>query len=94
MPHIAVAFGRCVFRESPGWPKKGSFKKGGPGMAVQEKTTFIPDPKPDMTREEKNLHLAYKLGVAPQPTQNIFRIERAEIGAAGWLIHYRVVVPD
>jgi len=94
MPQIATAFGRCVFRESPVWPKKDTFEKGGPGMAVEEKTTFIPDPKPDMTREEKNLHLAYKLGVAPQPTQNIFRIERAEIGAAGWLIHYRVVVPD
>ena len=63
-------------------------------MNVEERKTFIEDPKPDMTREEKNRHLSYKLGVAPQNEQNIFRIERAEIGAAGWLIHYRVVVPD
>jgi hypothetical protein len=63
-------------------------------MTVQEKKTFIEDPRPNMTTEEKNRHLAYMLGVAPHYAQNIFRIERVEIGASGWWIDYRTESPE
>ncbi len=63
-------------------------------MPLEEKKTFIEDPKKDMTREEKNGHLAYMLGVAPHHGRNIFRIERVAVGALGWWIHYRTEEPD
>lgn len=63
-------------------------------MTVEERKTFIEDPRPNMMREEKNMHLSYMLRVAPHAKQNIFRIERAEIGASGWLIHYRTESPE
>ena len=58
-------------------------------MTVEERKIFIEDPRPNMMREEKNTHLSYMLRVAAYANQNIFRIERAEIGASGWWIHYR-----
>ena len=63
-------------------------------MSLEEKKTFIEDPTPHMTTEEKNRHLSYMLGVAPHDVQNIFRIERVEIGATGWWIYYRTEFPD
>ncbi len=63
-------------------------------MTVQEEKTFIEDPKPNMTREEKNKYLGYKLREIPYCTQNIMRIERVEIGGAGWVIHYRTASRD
>jgi hypothetical protein len=63
-------------------------------MTVQEKRTFIEDPRPNMTTEEKNRHLAHMLGLAPHHAQNIFCIERVEIGASGWWIDYRTESPD
>ncbi len=52
-------------------------------MPLDEKKTFVKDHGPNMTTEEKNRHLRYMLGVAPHHEQNIFRIERVEIGASG-----------
>ena len=63
-------------------------------MTLEEKKTFIEDPKPNMTTEEKNGHLSYMLGLAPHHARNIFRIERVEIGASGWWIHYRTESPE
>ncbi len=62
-------------------------------MPLQEKRAFINDPKPDMSTEEKNLHLSAKLAVAPHAKRKIVWIERIEIGASGWWIHYRVGSP-
>ena len=63
-------------------------------MSLEEKKTFVEDPTPNMTNEEKKRHLSYMLGVTPHDEQNIFRIERVEIGASGWLIHYRTESSD
>ena len=63
-------------------------------MSLEEKKTFIEDPVPNMTTEEKNRQLSNMLGVAPHHELNIFRIERVEIGAAGWWIHYRTELSD
>lgn len=63
-------------------------------MSLEEKKTFIEDPTPNMTTEEKNRQLSYILAIAPHHEQSIFRIERVEIGAAGWLIHYRTELSD
>jgi len=59
-------------------------------MPLQEKRSFIQDPKPDMTTEEKNKHLSAKLSAAPYDKMQIIRIERAEDdgGAHGWWIIY------
>lgn len=58
-------------------------------MPLTQKTSFIKDPKPNMTTRAKNLHLASKLAVGPQVSRKIFKIERIEIGANGWMIYYR-----
>ncbi len=58
-------------------------------MPIQEKKSFIKDPKPDMTTREKNEFLSAKLATAPQVTRKIVRIQRVEIGGSGWWIHYR-----
>ncbi len=63
-------------------------------MAVQERKTFIDDLKPNMTREEKNMQLSDELRVARHARRNIVRIERVEIGASGWWIHYRTGSPE
>jgi hypothetical protein len=63
-------------------------------MRLQEEKNFIEDPRPNMTTEEKNRHLSYMLGLAPHHAQNIFRIERVEIGASGWWIYYRTESPE
>jgi hypothetical protein len=63
-------------------------------MPLEEKKTFVEDPKPNITTEEKNRHLSYMLGTAPHHGRNIFRIERVEIGASGWWIHYRTESSD
>ena len=63
-------------------------------MPVQESKNFIEDPRPNMTTEEKNMHLSYMLRVVPHARQSIFRIERVEIGATGWWIHYRTGAPE
>lgn len=48
-------------------------------MTVEERKTFI-EPRPNMMREEKNMHLSYMLRVPPHANQNIFRIGRAQSG--------------
>ncbi len=58
-------------------------------MPLQEKKSFIQDPEPDMTAEDKNMHLSAKLAVAPYRRMQIVRIDRIEIGASGWQIVYR-----
>jgi len=58
---------------------------------LQEKKTFVEDPKPEMTAEEKNLHLSAKLAITPLSKRMIVRIDRIEIGASGWWVHYRTV---
>ena len=63
-------------------------------MTVLEERIFIDDPKRNMTREEKNKHLAYKIGGAPLCRENIIRIERVAIGAMGWWIYYRTATPE
>ena len=56
---------------------------------MQEKKSFIRDPRANMTPRQKNEFLSAKLAVAPQVTRKIVRIERIEIGGSGWRIHYR-----
>ena len=58
-------------------------------MPLQEKKAFIKDPQENMTTIEKNMHLLAKLAVGPNANRKIVRIERIEIGASGWWIHYR-----
>lgn len=58
-------------------------------MPLQEKKSFIQDPEPDMTTEDKNMHLSAKLAIAPYKKMQIVRIYRIEIGASGWWITYR-----
>ncbi len=58
-------------------------------MPLQEKKTFIKDPKQNMTMEEKNRFLSAKLAVTPHVKRKIVLIERIEIGASGWRITYR-----
>jgi hypothetical protein len=58
-------------------------------MPLQERKAFIADPKEGMTTREKNMHLSAKLAVAPHANRMIVRIERIEIAASGWWIHYR-----
>lgn len=58
-------------------------------MPLQEKRSFIQDPEPDMTPEDKNMHLSAKLTIAPYKKMQIVRIDRIEIGASGWWITYR-----
>lgn len=58
-------------------------------MRFMEKKVFIEDPRENMSTEEKNQMLSTELRVHPHDKRNIFRIERVEIGASGWLIHYR-----
>jgi hypothetical protein len=58
-------------------------------MPLQEKKAFIKDPQENMTTTEKNMHLSAKLAVGPNANRKIVRIERIEIGASGWWIHYR-----
>jgi hypothetical protein len=62
-------------------------------MPLQDKTTFIPDPEPEMTIRDKNLHLSAILAVAPLATKQIVVIERIEIGASGWRVIYRTGTP-
>jgi hypothetical protein len=63
-------------------------------MALDEKKAFIEDEKPNMTYEEKNQQLSAELATAPNSKRKIVRIDRIEIGAAGWWITYRVGSPD
>lgn len=63
-------------------------------MPLQERKAFIKDPRPNMTTQEKNMHLSAKLAVAPHAKRRIVRIERIEIGASGWWIHYRTGSPE
>ncbi len=58
-------------------------------MPLQEKRSFIQDPEPDMTPEDKNMYLSAKLAIAPYKKMQIVRIDRIEIGASGWQIIYR-----
>jgi len=58
-------------------------------MRFMEKKVFIEDSRPNMSTEEKNQMLSTELRVHPHDKRNIFRIERVEIGASGWLIRYR-----
>jgi hypothetical protein len=63
-------------------------------MTVREDNIFVEDPKPNMIREEKNKHIGYKLRSTPYCFENIICIERVEIGASGWWIHYRTASPE
>ncbi|NWG75068.1 MAG: hypothetical protein HXY24_10760 [Rubrivivax sp.] len=58
-------------------------------MPLQERRSFIEDPEPDMTPEDKNMHLSAILALAPYKNMEIVRIDRIEIGASGWWITYR-----
>jgi hypothetical protein len=56
---------------------------------MSEDSTFIMDPNPNMTNEDKNLELSAKLAVAPCRSMEITRIERDETsGQSGWWIYY------
>ena len=59
-------------------------------MPLQDRKVFVNDPSPNMTVEEKNMHLSGKLAISPHSKRKIVKIERIEIGASGWLIHYRI----
>lgn len=63
-------------------------------MPLDERNTFIWDDRSDMTFEEKNLQLSAELGLSPNSKRKIVRIDRIEIGGAGWRITYRVGAPD
>lgn len=43
-------------------------------MPLQDKKTFIVDPRADMTIRDKNLHLSAKLAIAPLANRKIVRI--------------------
>lgn len=58
-------------------------------MALEDKQSFLPDPNPGMTIEEKNRYLSAKLGVGPLVSRKIVTIDRIEIGGTGWMVHYR-----
>ena len=58
-------------------------------MPLDEKKAFIKDSTESMSIREKNQHLSAKLAVAPHVNRKIVRIERIEIGASGWWVHYR-----
>lgn len=58
-------------------------------MALTEEKVFIPDPRLGMSTVEKNKFLSAQLATAPNRTLNIVRIDRVEIGVAGWWITYR-----
>ena len=62
-------------------------------MPLQEKQSFLKDPRPDMTIREKNEFLSAKLAVTPNVKRKIVRIERIEIGATGWRVVYRTGTP-
>ena len=62
-------------------------------MPLLEKKAFLKDPRSNMTKEDKNMHLSAKIAVGPYVRMNIFRIERVEIGASGWMIRYRTGSP-
>lgn len=54
----------------------------------EQESVFIKDPSPNMTNEEKNMHLSAKLANAPHVKRKIVRIERIENGTSGWIIFY------
>lgn len=58
-------------------------------MPLREEKYFIPDPRPNMTAEEKNIDLSANLALVPYRTMQIVRIDRIEIGASGWWVTYR-----
>lgn len=60
-------------------------------MPLREDRRFIPDPRPNMTTEEKNVELSTNLALVPFRTMQIVRIDRIEIGASGWWITYRTL---
>jgi hypothetical protein len=62
-------------------------------MPLQEKKAFLEDPEPDMSIRDKNMFLSAKLAVAPYRNMKIVKIQRLEIGATGWWIHYRTGKP-
>ncbi|MEM1450801.1 MAG: hypothetical protein AAF957_25335 [Planctomycetota bacterium] len=62
-------------------------------MPLQEKTSFLKDPRTDMTIQEKNEFLSAKLATTPNVKRKIVRIERIEIGATGWRVVYRTGTP-
>ena len=62
-------------------------------MPLQEQKTFVKDSRDDLTVRERNEELGARLIVAPLVTKKIFRIDRVEIGAKGWYVHYRTGTP-
>ena len=61
---------------------------------MQKKKAFLKDPKLNMSAEEKNKRLSAKLAVAPLVKRKIVHIERIDIGASGWWVHYRTGSPS
>ena len=62
-------------------------------MPLEDRKSFIADPHPDMTIEEKNKHLGAELAQAPHVRRKIVRVERIEIGGSGWWVFYRTGKP-
>ncbi len=62
-------------------------------MPLQENRSFIKDKKANMSIREKNMHLSAKLSRGLNANRKIVRIERIEIGASGWWVHYRTGTP-
>lgn len=62
-------------------------------MPLQEQKTFVKDSRDDLTVRARNEEVGAALMIAPLATKKIFRIDRVEIGAKGWYVHYRTGTP-
>lgn len=60
----------------------------GEYMALQERTIFIKDPRPGMTKQDKNIYLGAQLALAPLLDLSIVQIKRVESNAPGWSVVY------
>ena len=56
-------------------------------MPLQEKNPLSVTREPDMTTEDKNMHLSAKLAIAPYKKMQIVRIYRIEIGRRAGGLH-------
>jgi hypothetical protein len=57
-------------------------------MILKESKSFIEDPKPGMSIEEKNRYLSAQLAQDPSAKMTIVRIDRMETVATGWWVTF------
>lgn len=62
-------------------------------MPLQEQKKFVGDSQNNLTVRQRNKELGAALMIAPLVSKKIFKIDRVEIGAKGWFVHYRTGTP-